>query len=67
MVGEELRDFHTYLYDIHLKDKTGQTRSLVAAGINSISTVDQPPDLSTVLRILAETSPEVLFQAAWRC
>ena len=54
VVGEEIRDIQTRLYKIYLKDKSGQTRSLVAAGIDNISIVDPPPDLSVVLRILQE-------------
>ena len=62
MVGEEFRDIHTRLFKIYLKDKNGQTCSLIAAGIDNISTVDQPPDLSAVLRILPETNPEALVR-----
>ena len=62
VVGEELRDIHNRLYDIHLKDKSGHTRSLLAVGIDSISKVNQPLDLSAVLKILPETNPEALVR-----
>ena len=62
VVGEDIRDIHTCLYKIYLKNKSGQTCSLVAAGTDNTATVDQPPDLSAVLRILPDTNPEALVR-----
>ena len=61
-VGEEFWDIHSRLYNIYLKDKNGQTRSLIAMGIDNISTVDQLLDLGALLRILPETNPEALVR-----
>ena len=60
--GRGVPDIHTRLYNIYLKDMNGQTRSLRAAAIDNISTIDHPPNLSAVLRILPETNPEALVR-----
>ena len=52
VVGDKFRPFHTRLYNILLKDKNRKTQAIVAAGIDSITTITQCPNLKGVREVL---------------
>ena len=62
VVGDEFRNLPTKLYHINLMDSCGRIRSLVAAGIDDISSTGHPPDLGAVLQNMPGTCPEALIR-----
>ena len=51
VVGDQFRAVSTRLYDIFLRDKDGKVQAVVAAGVDSITTANPCPDLSSVKEI----------------
>ena len=62
VVGDKFRPIHTRLYNILLKDKDGKTRAIVAAGVDSITTVTHCPDLRRAREVFPDIKDSTLQQ-----
>ena len=60
VVGDKFWPIHTRLYDILLKDNDGKIQVIVAAGVDSITTVTQCPDLRRVREVFPNIKDSTL-------
>ena len=60
VVGDQFRAVSTRLYDIFLLDKDGKVQAVVAAGVDSITTANPSPDLSSAKKIFPHIKPSAL-------
>ena len=67
VVGDQFRAVSTRLYDIFLLDKDGKVQAVVAAGVDSITTANPCPDISSAKKIfLSTTAPmELAGDSDW--
>ena len=60
VVGDQFRAVSTRLYDIFLLDKDGKVQAVVAAGVDSITTANPCPDISSAKKIFPHIKPSAL-------
>lgn len=60
VIGDHFRMLDTKLYEVHLRDKARKKQTLMAAGVDTISSLTTPPLLQDVKKFFPNVSPKAL-------